>query len=211
MAWESATAQAHFPTGERKHECRDRHADCCKDAHDGNALLTEECANAPSQRSVFMKEPSDGLTISVNLGPESCFVREEGFELRLFFKFEVGELALKPFHSISNILLNFGVVRFGQFPTLPGQVLLDFGSHSRHGLPHPSQISCGLGDPGHVNLRIINGLQCGFDISCSLNDVVGRAGEVLQLDGVNIFREGFLRTQEGPTASWPSPRDTPDL
>ena len=75
-----------------------------------------------------MEEPPDGLTNSVNLGPESCFVRGEGFEPRLSFKFEVGELALKLFHSISNILLNFGVVRFGQFLTLPGQVLLDFGS-----------------------------------------------------------------------------------
>ena len=45
----------------------------------------------------------------------------------LAFKFEVGELALKLFHSISNILLNFGVVRFRQFLALPGQVLLDFG------------------------------------------------------------------------------------
>ena len=64
-----------------------------------------------------MEEPPDGLTNSVNLGPESCFVRGEGFEPCLPFKFEVGELALKLFHSISNILLNFGVVRFGQFLT----------------------------------------------------------------------------------------------
>ena len=71
-----------------------------------------------------MEEPPDGFTNSVNLGPESCFVRGEGFEPRLSFKFE----ALKLFHSISNILLNFGVVRFGQFPTLHGLVLLDFGS-----------------------------------------------------------------------------------
>ena len=50
----------------------------------------------------------------------------EGFEPRLPFKLDVGELAFKLLHSVSNILLNFGVVRFGQFSAFPGQVLFDF-------------------------------------------------------------------------------------
>ena len=87
----------------------------------------EECANGLSQRSVFMEEPPDGLRNSVDLGPESCFVRGEGFEPRLPFKLDVGELALQQSHSVSNILLNFDVVRFGQFFAFPGQVLFDFG------------------------------------------------------------------------------------
>ena len=78
------------------------------------------------------RRPPDGLTNSINLGPESCFVRGDGFEPRLSFKFEVRELALKLFRAISNILLNFGVVRFRQFLALPGQVLLDRISGRRH-------------------------------------------------------------------------------
>ena len=35
-------------------------------------------------------------------------------------------LAFKLLHLVSNILLNFGVVRFGQFSAFPGQVLFDF-------------------------------------------------------------------------------------
>ena len=42
-------------------------------------------------------------------------------------KLDVGELAFKLLHSISNILLYFGVVHFGQFSAFPGQVLFDFG------------------------------------------------------------------------------------
>ena len=50
----------------------------------------------------------------------------ERAESRLRFKLDVGELAFK-LHSVSNILLNFGVVRFGQFSAFPGQVLFNFG------------------------------------------------------------------------------------
>ena len=74
-----------------------------------------------------MEEPPDGLTNSVDLGPEGFFVRGEGFEPRLSLELDVEELALQLFHSVSNLLLNFDVVRFCQFSTLPGQVLLDFG------------------------------------------------------------------------------------
>ena len=76
---------------------------------------------------VFMEEPPDGLTNSVDLLPESCSIRGEDFDPRLPFKLDVGELAFKLLHSVSNILLNFGVVRFGQFSAFPGQVLLDLG------------------------------------------------------------------------------------
>ena len=72
-----------------------------------------------------MEEPPDGLTNSVDLRPESCSIQREGFEPHLPFKLDVGELAF--LHSVSNILLNFGVVRFGQFSAFPGQVLFDFG------------------------------------------------------------------------------------
>ena len=78
-----------------------------------------------------MEEPPDGLTNSVDLGSESCFVRGEGFE-RLPFKLDVGELAFKLLHSVSNIFLNFGVVSFRQFLTLLGQVPLDGFSGRRH-------------------------------------------------------------------------------
>ena len=45
-----------------------------------------------------MEEPPDGLTNSVDLRPESCSIREEGFEPRLPFKLDVGELAFKHLH-----------------------------------------------------------------------------------------------------------------
>ena len=51
----------------------------------------------------------------------------ERAEPRLPFKLDVGEFAFKLLHSVPNILLNFGVVRFGQFSAFPGQVLFDFG------------------------------------------------------------------------------------
>ena len=68
---------------------------------------------------------SDGLTNSVDLRLESCSIRREGFEPCLPFKLDVGELAFKLLHLVLNILLNFGVVRFGQFFAFPGQVLFD--------------------------------------------------------------------------------------
>ena len=67
------------------------------------------------------------VTNSVDLGPESCRVHGEGLEPRLSLELDVGELTLKLFHSVSNLLLNVGVVRFRQFFKLPGQVVFDFG------------------------------------------------------------------------------------
>ncbi|MEW8560693.1 MAG: hypothetical protein AB2541_01270 [Candidatus Thiodiazotropha sp.] len=90
-------------------------------------MLTKEGANALSQRGVFMKEPPESLKNSVNLEPESCSVHREGFEPRLSFRFDVRKCTLKFFDSVSNLLLNFGVVRFRQSLMFPGQVFFDFG------------------------------------------------------------------------------------
>ena len=87
----------------------------------------------------------------------------------------------KLLHSVLNILLNFGVVRFGQFSAFPGQMLFNFGflvvdgaelrevvsqvvPRSHHGIPNSGQFSSGLCDPRGVHLRIINDLQCGLDV-----------------------------------------------
>ena len=113
------------PTGERKHECRDRHVNCCENRCDGDALFAEECLNSLGQRLVFMEEPPDGLTDPTDLGPERCLVRGDGFEPCLSLELDVGEVALQLFHSVSNLFLNFGVVRFRQFSALSGQVLLN--------------------------------------------------------------------------------------
>ena len=64
-----------------------------------------------------MEEPPDGLTNSINLGPESCFVRGDGFEPRLSFKFEVRELALKLFSCDLEYLVEF---RCRPFPSVFG-------------------------------------------------------------------------------------------
>ena len=171
-----------------------------------------KCSNSLGQSLVFMEEPPDGFTNSVELGPESCFVRGEGFEPRLYFKFEVGELALKLFYSISNILLNFGVIRFRQFLALPGKVLLDFGcpvlgilqlrqvvseliSHSSHGPLNSGELSRGLCDPRDVNSRIINGLQCGFDVFYALTWYQPRRRDP-SARLPQCFWEGFLCTLE---------------
>ena len=179
------------PTGERKHECRDRHADCCENAHDRYPLLTEECANALSQRSVFMEEPPDGPTNSVNLGPESCFVHGEGFEPRFqvrgrrarpkAFSFDLEylvEFRCRPFPSVfgapwpSASRLRISVRR--HLTASPGcyRAHLSFSSW-----PPLLQHLGGLGDPRDVHLRVLDGLQCGLDVSSCPNDVVGRAGD----------------------------------
>ena len=72
-----------------------------------------------------MEEPPDGLTNPTDLRPERCLVRGDGFEPRLSLELNVGELALQLFHLVSNLFLNFGVVRFRQFSALSGQVLLN--------------------------------------------------------------------------------------
>ena len=123
MALEPAMERS--SASDSKDESAYRHADCCKDARDRYPLFAEESSNSLSQRLVFMENPPDGLTNSVDLRSESCSIRGEGFEPRLPFKLDVGELAFKLLHSVSNILLNFGVVRFGQFSAFPGQVLFD--------------------------------------------------------------------------------------
>ena len=98
-------------TSERKHKCRDCHADCCENRCDGNSLLTKQGANALSQFGVFMEEPPECLTESVDLGTEGCSVRGEGFEPCLSLKLDVREYTLELSDSISNLSLHFSVVR----------------------------------------------------------------------------------------------------
>ena len=50
---------------------------------------SRKSANALSQHLVFVEEPPDGLTNSVNLPPESCSVRKDGFEPRLSLELDV--------------------------------------------------------------------------------------------------------------------------
>ena len=88
----------HSSASESKDKSAYRHADCCKDARDRYPLFVEESSNSLSQLLVFMEESPDGLTNSVDLGQESCSVRGEGFEPRLPFKLDVGELTFKLLH-----------------------------------------------------------------------------------------------------------------
>ena len=77
-----------------------------------------------------MEEPSECLTDSVDLGPEGCSVRREGFEPCLSFHLDVREYTLELSDSVSNLSLHFSVVCFRQFLTLPGEASLtsDFRS-----------------------------------------------------------------------------------
>ena len=143
-------APAHFPTtGERKHKGRDRHANCCENRCDSNSLLTKQGAHVLSQCGVFMEEPPECLTDSVDLRPEGCSVRGEGFEPCLSFKLDVRDYTYEISDSVSNLSLYFSVVCFRQFLMLPGEVSFDLGfsvvdtlqlrqvvrqliSHSRH-------------------------------------------------------------------------------
>ena len=108
--------------GERKHKGRDRHADGCENRCDGNSLLTKQGANALSQCGVFMEESPECLTDSVDLGPEGCSVRGEGFEPCLSLKLDVREYTLELSDSVSNLSLHFSVVCFRQLLMLPGEV-----------------------------------------------------------------------------------------
>ena len=200
-------------TGERKHKCRDCHADGCENRCDGNSLLTKQGANALSQCGVFMEEPPECLTDSVDLGTEGCSVRGEGFEPCLSLKLDVRGYTLELSDSVSNLSLHFSVVCFRQFSVLPGEVSFDLGfsvvdtrqlchvvcqliSHSRHCLFEPSQLSSGLGDPHGVDWLIINRRQGALNLFCALTCAVGYAGEVLEFNVIKVAREGFIRLLE---------------
>ena len=114
-------------TGERKHKCRDCHADGCENRCDGNSLLTKQVANALSQCGVFMEVPPECLTDSVDLGTEGYSVRKNGFEPCLSLKFDVRKYSLELSDSVSNLSLHFSVVCFRQFSVLPGEVSFDLG------------------------------------------------------------------------------------
>ena len=126
MAWEPAPA--HFPTvGERKHKGRDRHADCCENRCHGKSLFTKQGANALNQCGVFMEEPPECLTDSVDLGPGGCSVRGEGFEPCLSFKLDVRVYTLELSDSVSNLSLQFSVFCFRRFLMLPSEGSFNLG------------------------------------------------------------------------------------
>ena len=207
--------------GERKYKGRDCHADCCKNRCYGKSLLTKQGANALSQCGVFMEEPVECLTDSVDLGPKGCSARGEGFEPCLSFKFDVREYTLELSDSVSNLSLHFSVVCFRQFLMLPGEVSFDLGfsvvdtrqpcqvvcqliSHSCHCLFEPSQLFSGLGDLHGVNWLIINRR---LNLFCAFTYAVGYAGEVLEFDVIKVAREGFICLLEcfhsGATQTFP--------
>ena len=64
-----------------RHRRTDCHADCCENRCDGNSLLRKQGPNALSQCGVFMEEPPECLTDSVDLGPECCSIRKKGSSL----------------------------------------------------------------------------------------------------------------------------------
>ena len=68
-----------------------------------------------------MEEPPECHTDSVDLGPEGCSVRGEGFEPCLSFKFDVREYTIELSDSVSNLSLHFSVVCFRQF-SMRGEV-----------------------------------------------------------------------------------------
>ena len=97
-------------TGERKHKCRDCHADCCENRCYGNSLLKKLVLNALSQCGVFMEEPPECLTDSVDLGPEGCSIRREGFEPCLSLKLDVREYTFELIPSRISLLISVSSV-----------------------------------------------------------------------------------------------------
>ena len=224
VVWEPASAHSPPTAGERKHKGQDRHADCCENLCYGKSLFMTQGANALSQCGVFMEEPPECLTDSVDPRPECCLVRGEGFQPCLSFKLDVREYTLELSDSVSNLSLHFSVVCFRQFSMLPGEVSFDIGfsvvnsrqlcqvvcqfiSYSGHCLFEPSQLSFGLGDPHGVDWLIINRRQGGLNLFCALTCAVGYAGEVLEFDVIKVAREGFICLLEcfhsGATKTFP--------
>ena len=136
VRWLGSRRRRTFPAaGERKHKGRERHANGCENRCDGNSLLTKPGANALSQCGVFMEEPPECLTDSVDLGREGCSVRGEGFEPCLSYKLDVRKYTLELSDSVSNLSLHFSVVCFRQFSMLPGEVSFDLGRRYSSVLP----------------------------------------------------------------------------
>ena len=182
-------------------------------------LLTKQGTNALSQCDVFIEEPPECLTDSVDLGPEGCSIRGEDYEPCLSFKLDVREYTFELSDSVSNLSLHFSVVCFRQCLMLPGEVSFDLGfsvvdtrqlcqvvcqliSHSRHCLFEPNQLSSGMGDTHGVDWLIINRR---LKLFCALTCAVGYAGEVLEFDVIKVAREGFICLLECFTAELPRP------
>ena len=62
-----------------------------------------------------------------------------------------------------------------------------------------------------MNLRIINGLQCGLDVFYALTCGISHAGEILQLTASMFFGRVSSALWSVSTTSLPSPHDAPDL
>ena len=123
---------------ERKYKGLDRHSDCCENRCDCKSLLKKQGANALSQCGVFMEEPSECLTDSVDLGPEDCSVRGVGFEPCLSFKLDVREYTRKLADSVTNLSLQFSVVCYRYFFDAPGRDVFQprvFGRRYSSALP----------------------------------------------------------------------------
>ena len=155
---------------------------------ESNPLLTKQGTNALSQCGVFMEDPPECLTDSVDLGTEGCSVRGEGFEPCLSLKLDVREYTLELSDSASNLSLHFSVVCFRQFSVLPGEVPFDLGFSvvdtrqlarlfaNSSLTPVIALSSPGLGDPQGVDWLIINRRQGALNLFCALTCAVGYAG-----------------------------------
>ena len=207
---------------------RDRHADGCENRCEGNSLLTKQGANALSQCGVFMEEPPECLTDSVDLGPEGCSVRREGFEPCLSFKIDAREYTLELSYSVSNLFLCISVssvsvsfrcsrARCLSTTDFRSSILVSFArfaisSHSRHCLFEPSKLSSDLGDPRGVDKLIINRRQGGLNLFCATTCAVGYAGEVLEFDVFEVAREVLSACWSAFIAELFRPfRDVPDV
>ena len=205
-------------TGERKHKCRDCHADCWKNRCDGYSLLTKQSANALSQCGVFMEEPPECLTDSVDLGPGVALFVERASSLACL-SISMSESTLSSFLirsrislfiSVSSVSVSFRCSRARCLSTSDFRssiLVCQLISHPRHCLFEPSQLSFGLGDPHGVEWLIINRRQGALNLFCALTCAVGYAGEVLEFDVIKVAREGFIRLLEclhsGATQTFP--------
>ena len=86
------------------------HAECCEYRCHSDSLLTKQGANALSRYCVFMEEPPECLTHSVDLRPEGCCVRGAFVQPCLSFRLDVRDYTLEISDSVLNLSLHFSVV-----------------------------------------------------------------------------------------------------
>ena len=173
-----------------------------------------------------MEEPPDGLTNSVDLDRRAALFVERASSLACLSS-SMSESSPLSFSirsriscwiSVSSVSVSFRRSLAKCFSTsdFRSSMALSFArllASSSLDLVMASQTpaSSGLCDPSDVNLRIINGLQCGLDVFCALSCGISHAGKVLQLDGQCFFGRVSSALWSVSTTSLPSPRDAPDL